>query len=243
MLGPALAALVGATVWTFEQKTDWRLIALLSGITLGFEIFVLSAGHTYFAATSVLMALLWLTGIARMRIRPQTWSLGLVLISLMIAPLLWSGLTTFNPQPDVDLPRAGPGGGPRSDSTLNPNQKKILDYVTANTEPDSYLFATMDSHGASAFILATARPVFTFGGYVGKDNVIDVAGLQAMVTAGKLRFILDNNNLSGKPEIAAWIGMNCRVAEVPGAVPVTQQSVGGPRDQQFKALYDCGKQP
>lgn len=246
MLGPALAALVGATVWAFEQLMDrqgsfgWGLIALLSGITLGFEIFILMAHPSYLAATSILMIFTWLVGIALLKLRPAAWVPGLVLLSLLIGPLLWSGLTAFNPQPDVDLPRAGPDAGPAGDSTLSANQQKILAYVLANTEPGSYLFATLDSHGASASILATGRPVFTFGGYVGSDSVIDADGLQTLVEAGTLRYVLDNNNLSRKPEIAAWVEANCQVVEVPGTVSTTQQKTGGPRDQLFRALYKCG---
>jgi 4-amino-4-deoxy-L-arabinose transferase-like glycosyltransferase len=237
MIGPALAALVGAAVWA--MASGWGLVALLSGITLGSEIFILSAHPAYLIATSTLMILLWLAGLALLKFR-QSWALGLVLLRMMVAPLLWSGLTTFNPQPDVDLPRAGPDAGPVETALLDANQQKILDYVLANTTSGSYLFATLDSHGASAFILATGRPVLTFGGYVGNDNVINTARLQALVAEGRLRYILDNNNLSHKPAIAAWVQANCRVVAVPGTVAVTKPGNGGPRDQQFRALYTCG---
>ncbi|PKN93073.1 MAG: hypothetical protein CVU44_11630 [Chloroflexi bacterium HGW-Chloroflexi-6] len=284
MIGPALAALVGATVWALDviasrrswaawqsslekdnpvkvgiasaeeprlamtQSYGWGLAALLSGITLGFEIFVLSAYPTYFAATSALMIALWLAGMALLWFRPQTWALGLVLVSLLVAPLFWSGLTSFNPQPNVSLPHAGPAmqGQPAKSAAgelLSPTQQKVLDYLLANTAPDAYLAATLDSHGASPFILATGRAVLTFGGFNGGDNVIDLAGLQEMLASGELRFILDNGNLSQKAEIFAWVQTSCQVAQVPGLAQNAQplsQGPGGPRDQQFTALYDCG---
>ena len=241
MIGPSLAALLGGAVWSFAKRPNGGWLALVSGITLAFEGFVLSAYPAYFTLTFALMACLWLTGLALLKLRPRTWAPGLIFCSLLLGPLLWSGLTSLNPQPEVDLPRAGPALGPGTqDSVLSDNQEKILAYLLSHTAPNSYLFATLDSHGASAFILATGRPVLTFGGYVGTDNVIDAAGLQELVASGRLRFVLDNNNLSGKPQIAAWVEANCRVVKVPGAVASTRQASGGPRNQQFKALYDCG---
>lgn len=254
MLGPALAALVGAAVWAFERLGQrwgglrWGLLlALMSGITLGFELFVLSGYRTYFPAASALMLLLWLAGMALLAVRPRAWALGLTILSLLVAPLLWSGLTTFNPQPEVNLPKAGPltaagPGGDPSGMTLSVVQQKVLAYLEANTAPESYLAATLDTHGASPFILATGRPFFTFGGYVGNDNVVDVAGLQKLVNNGTLRFILDNGNLSKKAEIFAWVQANCPAAQIPGLAQSARKvsSDGGPNDQQFSALYDCG---
>ncbi len=249
MLGPALAALVGVTVWGFEQlfarqnRFGWELLTLLSGITLGFEIFTLMASPASFALISVMMVVLWLAGIAFLKIRPQTWALGVVLLSLLIGPLLWSGLTTFNPQPEVDLPVAGPLLERPSGSELSSTQRAVLDYLVANTSPETYLAATLDSHGAAPFILATGRAVLTFGGYNGNDEVITLAKLQSMVADGKLRYIVDNGNLSQKAEISAWVQSSCTVVKVPGAIVSTQRvsaSSGGPRNQQFTALYACG---
>lgn len=253
MLGPALAALVGATVWAFEQllarqnRFGWGWVALLSGITLGFEIFILSPYPAYFAATSILMVLPWLAGLALLWVRPRTWALGLVLLSLLAGPLLWSGLTTFT-NSEVNLPKAGPMNvQPRKDSagaSLSPVQQKLLDYLLANTEPESYLAATLDSHGAAPYILATGRPVLTFGGFNGRDNVITAARLQEMVAGGKLRFVLDNGSLKEKQQIFNWVSSSCGEVKIPGIQLATQttsqQPGGGPRDGQFSTLYDCG---
>lgn len=255
MLGPALAALVGATVWAFEQlfarqgRLGWGLVALLSGITLRFEIFILSAYPADFVATSILAVLLWLAGLTLLWVplrNLQSWALSLVLLSLLVGPLFWSEQTTFNAQPEVDLPTAGAstgqlGNGPLG-TTLSPTQQKVLDYLLANTSPNAYLAATLDSHGASPFILATGRAVLTFGGYIGKDDVISLAQLQGMISSGELRYILDNGNLSEKAEISSWVQASCVAVQVPGVIVSSQsrQKSGGPRDQQFTALYQCG---
>ena len=72
---------------------------------------------------------------------------------------------------------AGQPGDDPTGMALSYTQQKVLDYLLSNTNPNTYLAATLDSHGASPFILATGRPVLTFGGYIGLDNAISVAEL------------------------------------------------------------------
>ena len=253
MFGPPVAALVGAAVWSLDQvfrrspRLGWGLAAGLSAVSLGFQLFILSAYPEFFTMTAALMACAWLLGLAVLYwARRGPWAVGILLASLIIAPLLWSGLTTLNQNPDVDLPKAGPGlgqaGFTTSGSTLSATQQKVLDYLEANTLPKTYLAATLDSHGASAFILAAGRPFLTFGGYIGLDNAVSVSQLQQMVAAGRLRYILDNGNLAQKAEIHAWVTANCQVVQVPGVKTILNagSAPGGPRNQQFSALYDCG---
>ena len=257
MLGPPLAALVGVTVWALGQLTaryesGWVWVALLSAITLGVDIFILSAYRATFLPAIILMLVLWLAGFSLLLVSKsvqfRAWAIGLLLASLLVGPLLWSGLTTFNPQPEVNLPRAGSETGqPVSNSSaaqLNQTEQKVLAYLLANTGPSDYLAATLDSHGASPLILTSGRPVFTFGGFVGNDNVTDVKGLEKMVASQQLRFILDNNNLSMKPDILAWVKTNCRVVQVPGvsvSASLLNQEPTDPRHQSFSNLYDCRK--
>ena len=252
MLGPALAALVGATVWAFEHrlattwKFGWGLAALFTGITLGFELFILSAYPAYFVPTSLLMVVLWLAGLALFWVRPQTWALVALFASLLVGPLLWSGLTTLT-NTEANLPKAGPQvGQPQGAAlgSLSPEQQKLLDYLLANTAPGSTLAATLDSHSAAPLILATGRPVLTLGGFNGNDEVVTLAELQAMIASGELRFVLDDGNLNRKTEIFQWVSSTCQVVTIPGLEKKTQlvrqPSQGGPNRQQVQALYACG---
>jgi 4-amino-4-deoxy-L-arabinose transferase-like glycosyltransferase len=257
MLGPALAALAGASVWACAQillqpgERAWSrhaglVIALLSGIGLGYEIFILSAYSPYFGASSALMILIWLSGLFLLRVRSHNWGLAFMLLSLMVGPLLWSGLTTLNLQPEVNLPKAGPvSGQPGNDSTrgiLSPTQQKVLNYLLTNTAPKSYLAATLDSHVASPLILATGRPVLTFGGFRGDDNVVSLVQLQELVANGKLRFILDGGNLFQKADIFGWVVKSCSLVKVPGVTTAAlkmSQTSGGPPGQESTNLYDC----
>ena len=257
MLGPPLAARAGITVWAFEQalsryKTGWVWAALLSGVTLGAEIFILSAYRVYIIPASTLMLVLWLAGLAWLLVPKRTqlraWAVGLLLASLLVGPLLWSGVTTFNPQPEIHLPEAGPqpgqSAGKWSGDTLNPLQQKLLAYLLANRSQEKYLVATLDSYGASPFILATGQPVLTFGGYVGNDNAVDLAQLKELVASRQLRFVLDNNNLSLKKDIYTWVTTQCQPVQIPGISAADQtpnQGTSDPRHQSFANLYDCWK--
>jgi hypothetical protein len=158
--------------------------------------------------------------------------------------LTWSALTTFNTNPDVALPTAG-ADGMSATTFMTPNQEllgpdgeAILAYVQANTDPDGYLLATNTARGAAPFILQTGRPVFTFGGFTGRDAVVDLDGFVEMVESGELRYVLGLPHQ--KPDIARWIRGNCRVVDVPGAASQAGSSTDGPRGRPDELLFDCG---
>jgi 4-amino-4-deoxy-L-arabinose transferase-like glycosyltransferase len=158
--------------------------------------------------------------------RAQPWlsktAFSISMMAVLVTPLFWSGLTTFNDDPDACLPRSGLHiHHTHCPSTLPVVQQQTLEYLLANTEPGSYLVATLASHEAALYILATGRPVLPLGGFTGDDDVVDVAKLAQMVQEGRLRFILGDRELAWKkPEIAAWLEAHCR--------------------RQANGLYDCG---
>jgi len=125
---------------------------------------------------------------------------------------------------------------------LSAQQEILLEHLFANTDPDSYLLATTSSHSASPFILATGRPVLTFGGFTGRDDVISVEQLAAMVAGGELRFVLSDGSLQQqKPEIASWVQHNCSVVNLPGMTvnqPRSAQAMPQ-QDRQNMRLFDC----
>jgi len=268
MLGPPLAALVGATAWALGRVLQnrrwlgWAVTFFLSGLTLAFEIFTLKNYPQYAKTVTAFSLIFWLAGIVLLASRKNVgtmwrangWmrklALGLVILSLIVSPLTWSGLTTFSKSADVALPKAGPSDGNQpqnwSAGFLTPVQQKILAYVEANTPAEGYLLATPNAREASPYILETGRPVLTFGGFMGSDNIIDADGVAQMVADGELRFILDTGELSNaKPEIAAWVRQNCTVARVPGlGQRPAAQGPGSAQvpgvQQQNLTLFDCG---
>lgn len=257
MMGAPLAALfamAGWALWQFNREGGlfgWALTAFLAAGTVFFEAGILK-GTTFAApwAVGVGVALLGmgiaLMAVSRKQVRFAPAALTLTLAALLIAPLLWSALTTFNTSPNAALPYAGPtqqSDLPRlqQGSVLQSGvSQELIDYLVANTEPGSYLLATGTANQAAPFILATGRPVFTFGGFLGSDNIIDVAGLAEMVASGELRFIL-GKTLS-QQDITTWVEQNCTAADAPGLIQ-GNAGVGtpGPARQGNVVLYDCGK--
>jgi 4-amino-4-deoxy-L-arabinose transferase-like glycosyltransferase len=183
---------------------------------------------------------------SRKQVRLAPAALALMLAALLVAPMLWSALTTFNSSPNVALPYAGPAQQsdlPRvqqGDGQQGDTPQALIEYLVANTEPEPYLVATYNANQAAPFILATGRPVLTFGGFLGSDNIIDADGLAQMVADGELRFVLGGGNM-GKQEITSWVQANCKVVQnISGLNTVVNQNAG-PGNQQANVLYDCGK--
>ncbi len=274
MMGAPIAALFAMTGWALWQVIQkrglvgWMLAALLAAGTLLFQAITLwgttsAAGWAEGAAIALLGAGIVLLAVSRNQVRVAPAALSLILSALLVAPLLWSALTTFNASPNSGLPYAGPAGVANGQGLgaqpvrqgngvqQNNDRQVVLNYLLENTSPDSYLLATFNANQAAPFILATGRPVFTFGGFTGSDNIIDAAGLAQMVADGELRFVLGGGGNNGKVEIVNWLQANCEVVTgLPGLSttptpnnPVVGQdgppgAPGGP--QQGLILYDCG---
>ncbi|MEA2008707.1 MAG: hypothetical protein U9O54_06265, partial [Chloroflexota bacterium] len=243
-------------LWKRNHWMGWVLMLFITGITIIFEIYIFRTYPEYAGWVTVISLLSWLAGaglLAWRSIRPLRYAgAALVLAALLVAPFTWSALTTFNTNPNVALPTAGTGAADHTRSTfmtpdeslLGPNGEAILDYLLANTEPDSYLLATLNARGAAPYILETGRPVLTFGGFTGKDDVVSVDDLIEMIANGELRYILGVPQQ--KPEIAQWMRQTCTMVNVPGVTsmrpnqqPAPGNAPGGPQGQN-EILFDCG---
>ncbi len=248
MLGPPIAALVGVAAWALwrawrdEPRLGGGLLVLLTGAILAFQAVTLQNYPDYAGWVVGAAAILWLAGAGLLLLRPAAWlrmaGPTLVFLSLLVAPLVWSGATAVDADPNVSLPNAGPDVGqqarPNASDELTPLQQATLEYLVANTDRDGYLVATLNAREAATYILETGRPVLTFGGFSGSDNVVDVERLAQMVYDGELRFVLAGDDVArSKRDIAAWLDSNC--APVTLSVPGGQ---GGPAGNQ-STLYDC----
>ena len=251
MLGAPLAALAGMTGWAAWQVIQerrwlgWGLSILLVAGTLAFEGFTLW-GTTQLAtwaigAAGLLFGLgLALPALSLQKARLAPLALGLLLAAMLAAPMLWSGLTSFNASTNNQLPAAGPattgnrGGMPGpGDGSMGGSDQGLLTYLLANTPPGTYLLATDRASDAATYILATGRPVLTFGGFLGQYNEVSVDQLAALVKGGKLRFVL-SQSLQGHQEIAQWVRKNCT------QVNISASHSSLPDSRQSQSLYDCG---
>lgn len=257
MLGPPMAAMVGATAWALHKinlQRPWRgwiLIGLLTAATILVQAFAVVSFPGYALPIILASFLLWLVGFALLALqqwgRTRKAAYALLIAAVAVAPLIWSFATTLNPYASMGLPNAGPilDGAPRpmKSAGLSETQEIMLDHLLANTDPDDYLVATASSGTASPFILATGRPVLTFGGFSGRDNVISVEQLAEMVAAGEIRFVISDGSLQQqKPEIAAWVQHNCSIVSLPGVSADVRLPGPGSGDQgpgQTGQLYDC----
>jgi 4-amino-4-deoxy-L-arabinose transferase-like glycosyltransferase len=249
----ALFAMTGWALWQLIQKralVGWVVALTLTAATLIFEAGVLKgtdASAPYAVGTAVVLfaAGILLILVSRKQVRLVPAALSLMLAALLVAPMLWSALTTFNASPNVALPYAGPSQqNDLPDVQQSITQQKgipqeLVDYLEANTNPDSYLLATANANQAASFILATGRPVFTFGGFLGTDNIIDAKVLAEMVANGKLRFVL-SEGLEQRPEIIQWLQGHCILTGLPGFTG-EYAGFGLPGvSRQSSELYDCG---
>ncbi len=258
MAGPPLAALVGISLWSMAKHwkqnptLGWIVAAFITGLTIIFEIFIIRSYSDYAGWVTAISILLWLAGIGTLALSKlipvHKVGLALVMTAMLVAPFTWSVITTLNTSPNVGLPTAGAQSSDRTRSTfmtpdvtfLNDNGQAILDYTLANTDEDDYLLATLNARGAAPYILESDRAVLTFGGFGGRDDVIDLAELIEMIDNGELRYILGIPQQ--KQEIAQWMSTSCTVVDVPGvtATPQFQNNRPGPGSQTEEVLYDCG---
>ena len=248
MLGPPLAALVGVAAWALWQVMQRRLwlgilsLILVAVATFSVQVNVLRAYPDYLVGVLAVATPLLLGGLAlfagalhhRRELLARV-AFGMAILSLVIAPLLWAGLTMLNEQPDVALPRSGPvaSARPLTSGTLTETQQAILDYLLAHTEASTYLVAGGSSHDVSGFIIETGHPALAMGGFNGSDEVVTIEELAGMVERGELRFVLGGPELGRRnSEIGRWVESSCTAVEVPG----TMGSGRGPAT----VLYDCG---
>lgn len=260
MLGPGIAALMGATAWSLGQMYDrhhwlgWTLFASAVGITLFFQIALLLNFPRYAGGSIEAMVLLCITGLIllTLKARPRLGKAAQVFLytGFLVSSLTWSLITVISPSNGA-LPNAGPSNtqvaGPMSALQSSANAS-LIRYLLTNTQPNSYLVATTSAMEAAPYVLQTNRPVLTFGGFTGSDNVVDVNQLAQLVTQQKLRFVVGDTQLEeNKPELANWLRLNCKIVD-----PVqldTGSSAGnsafgpGPRQKgppTSTHLFDCG---
>ena len=265
MLGPSLAALTGMAFWSVSElfkRNRWLgfgSLASLVIVTLGFQALMLSEYTTAswllpFAIVTALVGVVML--IINNSTQLRTIALTLVLFAMLAAPTTWSVMVTMNENSNVALPTATindsqPTTFMTPDNTvMSDNEAAIMDYLLANTDPGSYLLATVNARSAAPYILETGRPVLTFGGFSGNDQVIDAVGVAEMVEEGELRYILYSDKINNShQDIAAWVRESCVPTSVPGVKVRTQnvaqsqntQNVRMSPPSQSEVLYDCAQ--
>lgn len=253
MLGPGIAALVGAFIWAVKRMAEtrpwlsWALAVTLIGACIGVQFYIMTQAPTYLPWLALSAIVLVIGAVFHLPI----WSgkasiikhlgMGLMIGAACIAPLVWSLLTTFNPNPIGGLPLAGPDESgetnPHSYADVN---ESLIAYLEANTTEDQYLVAVPNANTSAPLILATGRKVLPMGGFTGGDPVITVDSLQAMVESGEIRYILGVNSYQNQ-EIKNWVTQNCTLVDptVWNGSAVENLPRQGQGMNSANNLYDC----
>ena len=264
MLAPALGAVVGigiAQLWRWQFNRLWAnaLFIIATALTIGFQIYSASQyGFLVIAVYLPLLALLIGLGLYFFKSLRKPAFL-LVMVSMMILPLIWTGMTVLDKAPNTSLPTSIDAESARNPNNAqdrsrpapelnerNTANTELIAYLQSNTQDTEYLVAVPNAHTGSPLVLATGRPVLYMGGFGGSDPVIDATGLAEMVKNGKLRYVLFGSK-NNKQDIAKWLTSSCKV--VPqfsqNQANIKQQNqpgAGGPQGpgNEVNTLYQCG---
>jgi len=265
LLGAPLAALTGiglTELWKMRTRRPLFAVLLFSTLaaaTLAFQ---------FYTALSFVSTATWLiptlalfvvgTGLLLFSAQPLTrrrWMLaGVILLvaSLFITPVIWSGYTALYPGSNLSLPAAysGKQSSPAASRYAQVNQS-LLDYLQVNTQGTRYLMAVPTSMQGADYVLASGRPVLYMGGFKGSDTVIDADGLAQLVTGGELRYVYLSGGNSVSSGISSWVTTRCsrvagfdsttRNAGAPdGTTSGSTVNAGRTGNAQAISLYDCG---
>jgi hypothetical protein len=213
------------------------LLVVAGAGTLTFQIWVASqyTSTLWWIAPSVLLLVIGAVLLFRRGlIARKTVIAGFacVVIAMTAVPAAWAGLTTLNNAVNTVLPHAYEGrlnfAGPAVAGALGGVNADLLAYLEAHTQHTRYLMAVSSSGQGDPYVLETGRPVLFMGGFTGNDPIIDAAGLQHLVEAGELRYVLWNEDRGrgNNADIGAWLQSTCSVVN----------SVSQPNS----TLYLCG---
>jgi 4-amino-4-deoxy-L-arabinose transferase-like glycosyltransferase len=266
ILAPAIAALVGgATVELWRGRaTDPRAGVVLGvGVAMtglmGFAILERTPGFAPglaygVLALSVAAALLVAIPAGLLSARVPRVALALAAAAVLAGPLAYAadsmataysgGDPSAGPQAAASI--GGPGGnGPSGLRAGAATDQALVDYLVMNQGSARWIVAASGSQVAADIQLAAGLPVLTMGGFTGSDPAPTLAELEALVSAGQVRYVLLGGGPGGGPrggpgglpgfrgpggsggtdDRAAWVSANCAAVSAAGV------SASG--------LYDC----
>jgi len=98
----------------------------------------------------------------------------------------------FGPGPPIGGPAAAPDG--RRARRGGPGEPiaapALTTYLTTHAGHTTWIAATSTATSAAGLQLATGRPVMALGGFTGSDTAISLAGFQALVRVGRVRYLV-----------------------------------------------------
>ena len=205
-LAPAVAALAGAgsvALFRLGRRNRW-LRGVLPAVVLGtaaWSVVLLARDGTYFSwlrpvimvGAALAAAGLWLG--VELRIRPVVVAASIVAAATLLAGPVAYSVTTVRHPATGSIVAAGPGsaggfGGPGGPGGVTGTDTALVSYLESHRGSATYLVAGFGSGSTAGIIIATGEPVMTIGGFSGSDPAPTLAGFEALVKAGEVRYVL-----------------------------------------------------
>lgn len=161
--------------------------------------------------------------------------------------------------------RFGMNGGGNGGGNSEQVDTALLQYVEANQDGYTYLFAVNSSMGAAPYILETGEPVMAMGGFSGSDQILTVSSLEQLIKNHTVRYFVvggQGGGQGGDSSVNQWITSQCKAVSYSSSTTtsVTTSSTtnttattsgssgsnggagfGGFGAQQQDTLYDCSQ--
>ncbi len=258
VLAPAICALsaIGLVLlWRdYRERSmrDWRSWGLIVALALtaAEQIFLLSSYQSLGRILSILVGLLCLLAVivlivARLPVtrsdapvqrrqlqRVQFPAISVALLALLLTPLIWSFISTTQPE-NTTILTAGPplasrfragregdfnhaaggfdGGGFGFGSGSVQTNTKLINYLEVHNGNTRYLLAVSSAMSASDIIIQTGKPVMTLGGFMGRDPILTQQQLINLIHNGTVRFFLIRGNTPFNSNLTNWVTSHCTV--------------------------------
>jgi len=152
--------------------------------------------------------------------KTKEYILLICLCSILISPFYWA-ITPVMYVPNLTKPSAGPNLKNLYTLSTNINKKAnsnnlnssfaLEEYLLSNYEKDSFLLVARKTADVSNLIISTGLPCYAYGGFLGKNNSLDIPKLKDLVDEGKITyFLLEEDDDSS---IANYVRENARLIE------------------------------
>jgi 4-amino-4-deoxy-L-arabinose transferase-like glycosyltransferase len=257
MLAPAIAALVGAGVvalWQDFGRPGWRgwllPLALAGGAAV--EAVILAPFPDWnrwltplvvgLCVAAVLVLALFRISRIRKGWRPgrpgaHVWArVGAVvgMLALLFPMAVWS-FTPLWYGGHAGLPYAGPDLSEEPEAPATQDIDRLVDYLRAHYQGETYLAATLSAQNAAPMILATGQPVMAMGGFNGGDPILSVEELVDLMAGGEVRYFLIPPQQRARSDLARWVTSRCTA--------VTSEGWEGDSSGKVRTapLFDCAE--
>lgn len=135
-------------------------------------------------------------------------------------------------------------------STTNLPNEKLIQYLEANSQGQTYLLAVADTSQAAPIILESGQAVLAIGGFMGTDASLTATQAAEMVSQGQMRYFLVSGGSGGgrgglgsgasTSAVNSWVQQQCTVVDSTLWSISPRQPLRPPRPAQLPVLLPGG---